>query len=171
MMDERTIYEFVEKIPVTFNLESPTFLDLYFNFLVGILGITILDRFTEIVVRKFMVIVHNLINNHIISEAKYLPYLPTILEKYQKLMRLRVNNEFLALVGTTSKSSPPIWLYATEIFLKLVSHTIASFKKTNETEDSKELSHDRAETQKKVVQQIVNVFGQVLSDSSKAAGK
>lgn len=169
-MDDRSIYEFIEKIPTNFDIHDPTFLKLYFEFIIRLLSIPILDRFTDLVVRKFIHIVQNIVCNHVIDEMKCLEYLPRILEKLQNIMKLRTNNEFLALVGTNPKATAHIWLYATEIFLKLITHAMSTFHKIDQIEKTDESQQDALVFQRKVIQQMIDTIESVLSNSGKGAG-
>ena len=174
MLEDKYVYEFVENIPSNFNINSPKFGELYFKFLNGMLGLTIMDKQTEQIVRRFLGILDNNISKNTIQQEKYYSQLPSLFEKLQKIMKLRTSNEYWAYIGHTPKDSASIWLYATEIFLKIAEKTLSktaeSSKKIHTDIEAGGLS-EKTILEHQIDDCIIVLFENVLADSGKIAGK
>ena len=150
----------------------------YFEFLINILSYDVVDKFTDIVIRKIINILQNIICNNIVSEESHLPHLSVILDKIKNIMCLRCDNKFLTIMVNTSKNSIPIWLYATDYFLKLVQHILINHKKWSikcqeYNQNQQQLTSNQCKViniEKVIIQQIIEIYEKVLKNSELAAG-
>lgn len=170
MLEDKYVYEFVENIPSNFNINSPKFGELYFKFLNGMLGLNIMDKQTEQIVRRFLGILDNNISKNTIKQEKYYSQLPSLFEKLQKIMKLRTSNEYWAYIGHTLKDASSIWLYATEIFLKIAEKTLGKTAESPNKIDTEKESADKSLPEHQIEDSIILLFENVLADSGKIAG-
>eukprot|EP00330_Aristerostoma_sp_ATCC50986_P004716 CAMPEP_0114578494 /NCGR_PEP_ID=MMETSP0125-20121206/3025_1 /TAXON_ID=485358 ORGANISM="Aristerostoma sp., Strain ATCC 50986" /NCGR_SAMPLE_ID=MMETSP0125 /ASSEMBLY_ACC=CAM_ASM_000245 /LENGTH=75 /DNA_ID=CAMNT_0001768603 /DNA_START=2465 /DNA_END=2692 /DNA_ORIENTATION=+ len=71
-----------------------------------------------------------------------------LLSKINYVMNLRTDNEFLTLMINTSKDQLPIWLFATDHFLSIITHILGDFLReyhNNKSDQNKELALKTAE--------------------------
>jgi hypothetical protein len=175
--DDKSIYEFLEKLPITLADKNPEIMNQYFEFLLAILGSDVLDKFTDLVIRRIIAMLQSIVCSQIVSEESYLPHLSVILNKLRGVMCLRCDHKFLTLMVNTSKNSMPIWLYATDYFLKLVSHILANYKVWNKKVKDQELFQGEvspvkkkiSSTLKNLIQQIIDIYEKVVKNSEQAA--
>ena len=150
----------------------------YFEFLINILSYDVVDRFTDIVIRKIINILQNIICNNVVNEESHLPHLSVILDKIKNIMCLRCDNKFLTLMVNNSKNSIPIWSYTTDYFLKLVQHILINHKKwSTKCQEYNKNQHQLTSNQckiinveKVIIQQIIEIYEKVLKNSEIAAG-
>ncbi len=137
----------------------------YFKFIITTLGYPVTDKFTDLVIRKFISLLEQNICQDIFDEETYLPYLSTIFEKMSDILCLRCNNDFLALMVNTSKNALPIWLYATDYFVKIISHVFSIFMTSK-----RDVSNESVEERKKISNQIIEIYERVLKSGEKSLG-
>jgi len=145
----------------------------YFQFILHVLGSSVSDKFTEVVVRKFISILDHIIGNRVFTESVYFPYLPTILEKLRSILCLRCNHEFLTLMVNTSKGNMPIWLSATDNFHNIVTRVLEYIR--DETQKEKEnpdtIPEKVLSKYKIIIYQIIEIYEAVLKSAEKSFGK
>lgn len=85
-------------------------------------------------------------------------------------MKLRTSNEYWAYIGHTLKDASSIWLYATEIFLKIAEKTLGKTAESPNKIDTEKESADKSLPEHQIEDSIILLFENVLADSGKIAG-
>ena len=145
----------------------------YFQFIVHIMGLPVVDKFTDLVIRRITAILELVINNKVFDENVYLPYLPAIFEKLRNVLCLRCDSEFLALMVNTSKNTLPIWLHITEHFHNIANHVLEFFSMElkNARDRGEPLNEDLLKRQRAITYQIIEIYEVVLKSAEKSFGK
>ena len=168
----KPVYDFIEKIPATLCENNEEMVKEYFQFILHMLGSSVSDKFTDLVVRKFITILDHLITSKVFHESIYFPYLPTLLEKIRSILCLRCNNEFLTLMVNTSKNTLPIWLYATDHFHSITTRVLEYIRDETqrEQENPGSVNEKTFAKQKIIVYQIIEIYEAVLKSAEKSFG-
>lgn len=172
MTDNKTVYEFVEKIPITLCDGNDDMVKQYFQFIVHIIGLPVVDKFTDLVIRKITAILELIITNKVFDESVYFPYLPAVFEKIRNVLCLRCDSEFLALMVNTSKNTLPIWLHITEHFHNIANYVLEYFslEVKNAKEKGEPLSEEVLARQRTLTNQIIQIYEVVLKSAEKSFG-
>ena len=168
----KPVYDFVEKIPTTLCENNDEMVKQYFEFIIHILSLPVSDKFTDLVIRKFVAILENVINGKLFDESVYFPYLPMIFEKLRSLLCLRCNNEFLTLMVNTSKNTLPIWLHVTDSFHNIAGHVLECYNTNAKKAESgsEDVTKEVLEKSKQLTYQIVEIYEVVLKSAEKSFG-
>ena len=143
----------------------------YFSFLLRIINSPLVDKFTDLVIRKFIYILQHTICENAFPEEAYMPFIEDILDAFQNILCLRSNNDFLAIMVNTTKSTLPIWLYATDYFLALLGFLLQNL--TNHRSKALHYNGSTEETpinQEKILGKILETYDKVLRTGEKSLG-
>jgi hypothetical protein len=173
MLDNKAVYEFLERSPMMLCKDNTDMADEYFKFMIKVLESPSTDRFSDHIVRKCIYILQHNICDNTFPESVYLPnYLP-VLQKLKDILALRANNDYLTLT-INMKASMPIWLYSVEYFIALVSF---AFKKSSKNpEETKENEEKGVETidknhYEKIIEEILDCYECLLKNEEKIVEK
>jgi hypothetical protein len=166
----KSVYEFLERAPLMICKNNEDMTKEYFNFMLKILTSPLVDTFTDLVIRKVLLILQQNISQGTFSEEAYWPFIDEILQAFHDILCLRSNNDFLTLMLNTTKNTMPIWLYATDHFLALTGCLLQKLA-SHRQKAIQENEAINEQVQDKIIAKILEIYDNVLRNGEKSIRK
>lgn len=139
-IDEKPIIEFVEGLPLIFSQLVPfvaeekcqCFLSGFFEFIMQVLKLPVVDKFNELFIRRFLDLLPSLLNSPSTDFQDYLrdkQLLQKVLFCMNNLIELRYDQNYQSLHYNVENSCVPLWLFCTEQLIKVLSKVDSSHQK------------------------------------------
>eukprot|EP01017_Pseudomicrothorax_dubius_P009824 TRINITY_DN13429_c0_g2_i2.p1 TRINITY_DN13429_c0_g2~~TRINITY_DN13429_c0_g2_i2.p1 ORF type:complete len:461 (-),score=99.40 TRINITY_DN13429_c0_g2_i2:105-1487(-) len=121
LADEKPIHDFVDKLPSLALIPRDVFFqEELVRFVLEMLPVTIPDPLTEVMVRRFILLVDGLVTRTKSSDTFLDRLVPKVFDRLHEYMKLRLNPDYLTVSAAGAKeTSVPLWYFASEAFVRI----------------------------------------------------